>query len=218
MLHALDLDLPRNRRGLARWITSPENPLTARVTVNRLWAEVFGRGIVASADDFRSRGDVPTHPGLLDWLAVEFIEGGWSIKNIVGLVVTSATCRQSSRRSDRTLEQDPDNVLLAGGPRFRLPAEEIRDSLLSASGLLSFEMGGPPVHPPQPEGLWREISSVEVPEYPTSKGADRDVEGFTRSFAVGRPIRTSCHSTLLPDRIALPCEPAPTRRSRPRRC
>lgn len=187
VLHRLDPDLPRNRLGLAKWITSPENPLTARVTVNRLWAEVFGRGIVASADDFGSRGDAPTRPGLLDWLAVKFVEGGWSIKNIVALVVTSATYRQSSRRSARTVERDPDNVLLAVGPRFRLPAEAIRDSLLAASGLLSFEMGGPPVHPPQPEGLWREISGVEVPEYPTSKGADRRRRGIYTILRRGAP-------------------------------
>ena len=186
-LHALDPGLPRNRLGLAKWITSPENPLTARVTVNRLWAEVFGRGIVASAEDFGRRGDPPTHPELLDWLAVEFIEGGWSIKNIVRLIATSATYRQSSRGSAELLEQDPGNTLLASGPRFRLPAEAIRDSLLAVSGLLSPKMGGPPVHPTQPKGLWREISSVEDPNYPTSKGPDGHRRGIYTIFRRGAP-------------------------------
>ncbi len=186
-LHALDPGLPRNRLGLAKWITSPRNPLTARVTVNRLWAEAFGRGIVASADDFGRQSDAPTHPELLDWLAVEFVEGGWSIKNIVRLIVTSATYRQSSRRSAELLERDPDNALLALGPRFRLPAEAIRDSLLAASGLLSLKMGGPPVHPPQPQGLWREISGVADPNYATSKGADRRRRGIYTILRRGAP-------------------------------
>ena len=186
-LHALDPGLPRNRLGLAKWITSPENPLTARVTVNRLWAEVFGRGIVTSAEDFGRRGDPPTHPELLDWLAIEFIEGGWSIKDIVRLIATSATYRQSSRGSAELLEQDPGNTLLASGPRFRLPAEAIRDSLLAVSGLLSPKMGGPPVHPTQPKGLWREISSVEDPNYPTSKGPDGHRRGIYTIFRRGAP-------------------------------
>ena len=186
-LHTLDPGLPRNRLGLAKWITSSENPLTARVTVNRLWAEVFGRGIVASAEDFGRRGDSPTHPELLDWLAVEFVEGGWSVKNIVRLIVTSATYRQSSRSSAESLERDPDNTLLASGPRFRLPAEAIRDSLLAVSGLLSPKMGGPPVHPPQPEGLWKEISSVADPNYPTSKGADGLRRGIYTILRRGAP-------------------------------
>ncbi|MDE0265094.1 MAG: PSD1 and planctomycete cytochrome C domain-containing protein, partial [Bryobacterales bacterium] len=136
-MHELDSDMPLDRLGLAKWITSPENPLTARVTVNRLWAEAFGRGIVASADDFGRQGDAPTHPELLDWLAVEFAEGGWSVKSVVRLMVTSATYRQASRVSDTLRERDPENTLLARGPRYRLPAEAIRDSLLAASGLLS---------------------------------------------------------------------------------
>ena len=186
-LHALDPGLPRNRLGLAQWITSPENPLAARVTVNRLWAEVFGRGIVASAEDFGRRGDAPTHPELLDWLAVEFVEGGWSIKDMVRLIVTAATYRQSSRGSAELLGRDPDNTLLASGPRFRLPAEAIRDSLLAVSGLLSPKMGGPPVHPPQPDGLWKEISSVADPNYPTSQGADRRRRGIYTILRRGAP-------------------------------
>ena len=186
-LHTLDPGLPRNRLGLAKWITSPENPLTARVTVNRLWAEVFGRGIVPTAEDFGRQGDTPTHPGLLDWLAAEFVEGGWSIKNIVRMIVTSSTYRQSSRRSPELLERDPDNTLFAVGPRFRLPAEAIRDALLAASGLLSLKAGGPPVHPPQPEGLWKEISSATDPNYPTSKGEDRHRRGLYTFIRRGAP-------------------------------
>ena len=186
-LHTLNPGLPRNRLGLAKWITSPENPLTARVTVNRLWAEVFGRGIVASAEDFGMQGDAPTHPELLDWLAVELVEGGWSIKKIVRLIVTSATYRQSSRGSPELRERDPDNTLLASGPRFRLSAESIRDSVLAASGLLSLKMGGPPVHPPQPEGLWKEISTATDPNYPTSKGEDRHRRGIYTVLRRGAP-------------------------------
>ena len=186
-LHALNGDLPRNRLGLAKWIISPENPLTARVTVNRVWAEIFGRGIVSSAEDFGRQGDAPTHPELLDWLAVDFVEGGWSIKNIVRTIVTSATYRQTSRGSPDLLERDSDNTFLAWGPRFRLPAEAIRDSLLAASGLLSPKMGGPPVHPPQPEGIWKEISTATDPEYPTSKGADRHRRGIYTVLRRGAP-------------------------------
>ncbi len=186
-LHALDSDLPPNRLGLAKWITSPENPLTARVTVNRLWAEVFGGGIVPTAEDFGRQGDAPTHPELLDWLAAEFVEGGWSIKNVVRMIVTSSTYRQSSRGSPELLERDPDNTLFAMGPRFRLPAEAIRDSLLAASGLLSLKVGGPPVHPPQPAGLWKEISTATDPNYPTSKGEDRHRRGLYTFLRRGAP-------------------------------
>lgn len=186
-LHALDPALPASRLGLAKWIVSPENPLTARVTVNRLWAEIFGRGIVASAEDFGWQGDAPTHPDLLDWLAVEFVESGWSVKSIVRLIVTSSTYRQSSRRSAELQNRDGDNTLYARGPRFRLSAEAIRDSLLAASGLLSSKMGGPPVYPPQPEGLWKEISSVGDPNYPTSQAADRYRRGIYTILRRGAP-------------------------------
>lgn len=186
-LHPLDPILPASRLGLAKWIVSPENPLTARVTVNRLWAEIFGRGIVASAEDFGWQGQAPTHPGLLDWLAVEFVESGWSVKSIVRLIVTSSTYRQSSRRSAELQNRDADNTLYARGPRFRLSAEAIRDSLLAASGLLSSKMGGPPVYPPQPEGLWKEISSVGDPNYPTSRAADRYRRGIYTILRRGAP-------------------------------
>ncbi len=186
-LHALDPGLPSNRLGLAQWITAPENPLTARVTVNRVWAEMFGRGIVTSVDDFGRQGAAPTHPDLLDWLAVEFVEQGWSIKHIVRLIVNSSTYRQSSRRSPDLLERDPHNRLVASGPRFRLPAEAIRDAVLAASGLLSLKLGGPPVRPAQPAGLWREISTATDPDYETSQGEDRHRRGIYTFMRRGAP-------------------------------
>lgn len=186
-LHALDPSLPASRLGLAKWIVAPENPLMARVTVNRLWAEIFGRGIVASAEDFGLRGEAPTHPALLDWLAVQFVESGWSVKSVVRRIVTSATYRQSSRGSTELQERDPNNTLHARGPRFRLAAEAIRDSLLAMSGLLSAKTGGPPVYPPQPEGLWKEISGVGDPDYPTSQAADRHRRGIYTILRRGAP-------------------------------
>ena len=187
VLHALDPSLPASRLGLAKWIVSPENPLTARVTVNRLWSEIFGRGIVASAEDFGLQGEAPTHPALLDWLAVEFVESGWSVKSVIRRIVTSSTYRQTSRSSAELQRQDPENTLHARGPRFRLSAEAIRDSLLAVSGLLSPKMGGPPVYPPQPEGLWKEISGVGDPDYPTSQEADRHRRGIYTILRRGAP-------------------------------
>jgi hypothetical protein len=145
------MDAPRNRIGLARWLVDAENPLTARVIVNRYWAQFCGRGLVETEEDFGRRGSPPTHPELLDWLATEFIRRGWSSKQIHRLIVTSATYRQSSRISREAQESDPNNKLLARGPRFRLNAEFVRDSILAISGLLSRKVGGPCVFPPQPE-------------------------------------------------------------------
>jgi hypothetical protein len=152
--------LPRNRLGLARWIVDPANPLFSRVTVNRLWQEFFGSGIVESTDDFGAQAEAPSHPELLDWLAVEFRESGWDVKKLVKLIVTSATYRQSSAISKDKLSKDPDNVLLARGPRFRLDGEVVRDSALAASGLLVTKLGGPPVKPYQPAGVWEGTSMV----------------------------------------------------------
>jgi len=151
---------PRNRLGLARWLTEPKHPLTARVAVNRWWHAFFGRGIVATPEDFGSQGQLPSHPELLDWLARTFIDSGWDVKNLVRLFVTSATYRQSSGAPAGLLAKDPDNILLARGPRFRLPAEMIRDGALAASGLLVSTIGGPPVKPYQPPGLWEEKSGL----------------------------------------------------------
>jgi hypothetical protein len=152
-------DLPKNRLGLAQWLTNPKNPLTARVAVNRIWQLHFGKGLVKSSDDFGNQGDLPTHPELLDWLAVEFIESGWDVKALHKLIVTSATYRQHSAITPEILERDPENLLLARGPRYRLSAEMIRDNALATSGLLVDKTGGPSVYPYQPEGLWDEITN-----------------------------------------------------------
>lgn len=150
-LPSLPTDAPHNRLGLARWLIDPQNPLTARVIVNRYWGQFFGRGLVETEEDFGRRGSLPTHPELLDWLATEFMRCNWSTKQIHKLIVMSATYRQSSRISGEAMERDPHNELLARGPRNRLNAEFVRDVTLAISGLLSPKVGGPPVFPPQPE-------------------------------------------------------------------
>lgn len=147
-------ELPRDRLGLAQWMTDRKNPLTARVAVNRIWRMHFGRGIVASQEDFGSQGKLPTHPELLDWLAGWFMDNGWDLKALHQLIVSSATFQQSSQTKPEIAERDPDNRLLARGPKTRLHAEQIRDSALAASGLLNRQIGGPSVKPYQPEGLW----------------------------------------------------------------
>jgi hypothetical protein len=152
--------VPPNRLGLARWLVDPANPLTARVAVNRAWQMYFGTGLVKTVEDFGSQGEWPSHPESLDWLATEFVRTGWDVKALQRLLVTSATYRQSSRVTPDLLQKDPDNRLLARGPRFRLPAEMIRDQALAASGLLVERVGGPSVKPYQPAGLWRELADV----------------------------------------------------------
>jgi hypothetical protein len=152
--------LPRNRLGLARWMTDRANPLFSRVIVNRLWQEFFGAGILESADDFGAQAQPPSHPELLDWLAVEFRESGWDVKKLIASIVTSATYRQSAAMSPEKLRSDPKNILLARGPRFRLDGEVVRDSALAASGLLVAKLGGPPVKPYQPAGVWEGTSMV----------------------------------------------------------
>jgi hypothetical protein len=151
---------PANRLGLAKWLTGPQHPLTARVAVNRWWQALFGRGIVATAEDFGSQGQLPSHPELLDWLARSLIDSGWDVKRLMRLIVTSATYRQSSDAPADLLARDPDNMLLARGPRSRLSAEMIRDGALAGSGLLVDTIGGPPVKPFQPPGLWEEKSGL----------------------------------------------------------
>ncbi len=153
-------DWPRNRLGLARWVTDPKQPLTARVTINRWWQSVFGRGIVATPEDFGSQGQLPSHPELLDWLARSFIDSSWNVKSLWRQIVTSATYRQASEGTPELLAHDPDNVLLGRGPRLRLPAEMIRDNALAVSGLLAGSLGGPPVKPYQPAGLWEEKANI----------------------------------------------------------
>ncbi|MDC0937017.1 DUF1553 domain-containing protein, partial [Pirellulales bacterium] len=149
---------PTDRLGLARWLVGRRNPLTARVIVNRAWQHHFGVGLVKTSEDFGARGDPPSHPELLDWLATELVRLGWDMKAMHRLIVTSATFRQSSRIGANGLERDPDNRLLARGPRLRLSGAEIRDQALAISGLLDMTIGGPAVKPYQPEGLWRELS------------------------------------------------------------
>jgi hypothetical protein len=152
---------PRNRRGLAEWLVSPEQPLMARVTVNRVWQEVFGRGLVETAGDFGIMGDRPSHPELLDWLAVEFRESGWDVKKFYRLLVTSATYRQDTAATPERLAKDASNKLLSRGPRFRMDGEMLRDSALAASGLLVEKIGGPSVKPYQPAGIWEEVAMPE---------------------------------------------------------
>ena len=161
---------PRNRLGFAHWLMDPGHPLTARVTVNQFWQMYFGKGIVKTIEDFGSQGAWPSHPKLLDWLAMEFVRSGWDVKALQKLIVTSATYRQSSRVNEALLTRDPENILLARGPRLRLSADMIRDQALFISGLLNETIGGPSVKPYQPEGLWKEIASET--KYGQAKGGD----------------------------------------------
>jgi hypothetical protein len=156
ILPELPLGSPRNRLALARWLVSPANPLGARVTMNRQWAAFFGRGLVKTAEDFGYQGEPPSHPELLDWLALELPRQGWSIKRMHKRIVMSATYQQSSRVTPELLTRDPENRLLARGPRVRLEAEVIRDAALASSGLLFEKLGGPSVFPPQPSGVTTE--------------------------------------------------------------
>ena len=156
-LPPLDPDLPKDRLGLARWLTADNHPLTARVAVNRFWQQVFGTGLVKTSGDFGSQGEPPSHPELLDWLAVDFREHGWNVKRLMKSLVMSDAYRRSAEMSDRQLAVDPANRLLARGPRHRLDAEVLRDQALALSGLLVREQGGPSVKPPQPAGLWQAV-------------------------------------------------------------
>jgi hypothetical protein len=158
ILPQLRADWPENRLGLARWLVDRANPLTARVAVNRFWQSYFGTGIVKTVDDFGSQGEWPTNPELLDWLAVEFMDSGWNVKAIQKEIVMSAAYRQDSRVTPDLLKRDPENRLLARGPRYRLGPEVIRDQALFVSGLLVERIGGPSVKPYQPPGLWQELA------------------------------------------------------------
>ena len=163
---------PLNRLGLAHWLTSDNHPLTARVTVNRFWQQFFGTGIVKTTEDFGTQGAWPSHPELLDWLAVEFVENGWDVKQLVRLIVQSATYRQSSNATPAQFLADPLNEKLARGPRFRLDAEAVRDQALAISGLLAENVGGPSVKPYQPPGLWKSVSYDANVGYEVSTGRD----------------------------------------------
>ena len=212
VLHRIDPDLPANRLGLARWLVDPDNPLTARVTVNRLWAEIFGQGIVTTPEDFGMQSATPSHPELLDWLALEFVRQDWSMKKIIKTMVMSSTYRQTSAVGRAPLPNDQTSAvarallpvdsdievghkdgeespsyLLSRGPRFRLSGELIRDNILAISGLLTNKIGGPSVYPPQPAELWKEISGADVKVYPTSEGEDRYRRGLYTFLRRGNP-------------------------------
>jgi hypothetical protein len=161
VLPPLPPDSPKNRLGLAQWLVSESNPLTARVAVNRFWQMYFGTGIVKTVEDFGSQGEWPSHPELLDWLASEFVRSGWNVKQLQKTIVMSATYRQSSAVSPELVSKDPENRLLARAPRLRLPAEVVRDQALAASGLLVEKIGGPSVKPYQPAGLWSELGGAD---------------------------------------------------------
>ena len=190
-----------NRLEMARWLVDPQHPLTSRVAVNRYWQMYFGRGLVETPEDFGTQGALPTHPDLLDWLATEFVRLNWDVKAMQRTIVTSATYRQSSAGSESLAELDPENRLLARGPRFRLPVETLRDQALAASNSLVNRVGGPSVKPYQPEGLWEELASAS-PTYDPSRGADlyrRSLYTFVRRTvpppamaAIDAPNREIC--------------------------
>lgn len=176
VLHPLAEGAP-NRLTLARWLVDQDNPLAARVAVNRWWAELFGRGIVSTMEDFGVKGESPTHPELLDWLAVELMDRQWSMKQVLREIVTSATYRQSARVSPELLARDDQNKLCARGPRFRMDAEMIRDNALATAGLLSLKQSGPAIKPYQPPGLWKKVGGTAI-EYVLSPGDDRYRRGI----------------------------------------
>jgi hypothetical protein len=167
-------ELSRDRLGFAHWLLRPEHPLTARVTVNRFWQQVFGTGLVRTAGDFGVMGELPTHPELLDWLAVELRESGWDVKRFFKLLVMSAAYRQASVATPEKLQIDPDNRLLSRGPRFRMDAEMVRDYALAASGLLASKLGGPSVKPYQPPGVWEAVAMIgsNTRDYRRDNGED----------------------------------------------
>ena len=181
-------DLPKNRLGLTKWLFDAKNPIVPRVAINRYWQMIFGQGLVKTAEDFGSQGERPSHPELLDWLAVDFMEHDWDIKYAIKQMVMSNTYRQSSFCPEELYEIDPENKYLARSPSYRWPAEMIRDNALKASGLLVEEIGGPSVKPYQPEGLWEEVlmASDKLAKYEPSKGKDlyrRSLYTFSRRFA-----------------------------------
>lgn len=176
--HDFPESAPSNRIGVARWLMDPENPLTARVAANRLWAQLFGIGLVETEEDFGAQGTFPSHPDLLDWLAVEFRENGWDQKALLKTIAMSATYRQDSSAPAEQFESDPFNILLARGPRFRLDAEQVRDQALALSSLLAKKVGGPSVYPPQPPGMWRAAFNGKDRNWETSEGEDRYRRGL----------------------------------------
>ena len=189
-----------NRLDLAKWIVRRDNPLTARVAINRWWAEIFGNGIVATLEDFGTQAEPPTHPELLDWLAVEFMDSGWDMKHVLKIIVTSSAYRQSSRITPELLEADPRNLLLARAPRFRLDAERLRDNALAISGLLSDKMHGKPIMPYQPPGLWRQTGRNE-PKWVEQKDENRWRRGIYIVYRRAAPYPSMVNFDA-PDRAA----------------
>lgn len=185
---------PKNRLGLARWLAKPDHPLTSRVVVNRFWQQLFGQGIVKTSENFGLQGDWPSHPELLDWLAREFINSGWNVKALLRSFVLSATYRQDSAASKELIARDPENRLLARGPRFRLPAEILRDQALQVSGLLKNRLGGPSVYPYQPEGLYKGI--VVAADYPGTKYVQSTGDDLYRRSVYTFWKRTVPHPTM----------------------
>jgi hypothetical protein len=216
MLPPFPDNLPRNRLGFAQWLLLAEHPLTARVTVNRFWSELFGTGIVKTAGDFGVSGELPSHPELLDWLAIEFRESGWDVKELFKLIVTSATYRQSPVITPEKLEKDPDNRLLSRGPRFRMDGEMVRDYALAASGLLSAKIGGPSVRPYQPPGVWEAVAMIgsDTRDYKQDSGESlyrRSMYTFWKRSAppasmeiFNAPSRENC--TMLRERTNTPLQ------------
>jgi hypothetical protein len=184
-------DAPRNRLGLARWVLDRSNPLAARVVVNRLWQQFFGLGLVKTPDNFGVQSEPPSHPELLDWLAVEFIESGWNLQHVQRLIASSAVYQQQSEASPDQYRRDPENRMLARGPRHRLNAEAVRDNALAVSGLLVNKLGGRSVMPYQPEGLWEELAGGAFEVYTQGQGDDL----YRRSLYVYRK-RTVPHPSL----------------------
>ena len=220
---------PVNRLGLARWLVAPNHPLTARVAVNRFWHQVFGTGIVKTAEDFGAQGEPPSHPELLDWLAVQFREDGWDVKRFMKRLVMSAAYRQSSRVTPEKLAKDPDNRLLSRGPRFRLDAEMLRDQALFAGGLLVEHVGGPSVKPPQPAGLWEAVGYTDsnTAHFVADAGAEkvhrRSLYTFWKRTSAAaaddhlrRPVARGLHGAPRADQHAAP-GPPPDERAAVRR-
>jgi hypothetical protein len=175
--HTPPTNAPLDRVGIARYLTSRDNPLTARVAANRFWSQLFGTGLVETEEDFGTQGQFPSHPELLDWLAVEFMDKNWDVKRFLKMLVLSATYQQSSLAGADAMARDPRNRLLSHYPRRRLDAEAVRDQALALSGLLSRKIGGPSVYPPQPDGLWRAAFNGQR-TYTTSTGEDRYRRGI----------------------------------------
>ena len=168
-------DMPRNRLGFARWLVTGDHPLTARVQVNRMWMHLFGEGLVRTPEDFGAQGKFPTHPELLDWLAVEFVNSGWDVQALLRLMMTSSAYRRASNASPDHLALDPENELYARGPRWRHDGEVLRDTALYLSGLLIEEIGGPPVRPYQPAGVWRAVGYTSSNTANYRRGAGEDL-------------------------------------------